>query len=250
MTMTEWGDTRPVYLRIASALREQIESGVLAPGSPIPSVNALMAEYQVSNSTAQRVIRHLKSAGLVESQHGRGVFVRTTPTRINKSASYVAATPDGQALPYRGRSTQIAVRDEVPDSDVVEALHLADGETAVSRYRVIVDRHSGQPCEIVTSYWRSTLAAGTALAASAPIPGGAHAELERLGVRLGSRAKDLLTAWWPTAHEARTLELPPSTPVVRVFRVAFDVDGQPVEVERGTYGADRYSFEYTVHMND
>lgn len=244
------GGVRPVYLRISDALREQIESGSLPPGAPIPSVKAIMAQYGVANSTVQRVISHLKSAGLVEAQQGRGVFVRERPRLINKSASFLATPSVGQPLPYRGRSTQISVRDEAPPDEVAEALGLGMGETVISRYRVIVDRDTGEPCEIVTSYWRTEIARGTALAALRPIRGGAHAELERLGVRLGDKAHDLLTAGNPTPHEVRTLHLPSGTPVVRILRTVFDIDRHPVEVEQGVYASDRYAFEYTVHVND
>jgi GntR family transcriptional regulator len=247
--MTEWGDARPPYMRIADTLRAQIEAGELAPGAPIPSVNRLMADYGVSNSTAQRAIRHLKAAGLVETRLGRGIFVRERRKLTTKSSSYLAPPAEAEPVPYRGRSTDIEVREEVPPDDVAEALGLDVDEPALRRYRVIVDSETGEPYEIVVSYYRPSLATDTALAASTPIPGGAHAELERLGVRLRGDAIDRVTAWMPTAHETRTLRLPPNTPVLHILRTVFDTDGNTIEVEHSTYSADRYAFEYTVRMH-
>src|SRR5690242_13483500 len=66
----------PPSRRIAEELRMAIESGDLAPGSLLPSERELTERYEISTGTANKVIALLKSTGLVESQVGRGVFVK------------------------------------------------------------------------------------------------------------------------------------------------------------------------------
>jgi len=66
----------PQYRRIAAELRTAIERGELRPGDALPSEAALMEHYSVSRGTARQALADLEGAGLVESQHGRGRYVR------------------------------------------------------------------------------------------------------------------------------------------------------------------------------
>jgi len=66
----------PQYRRIASDLRELVESGELRPGDALPSESALSEQYGVSRGTARHALAELEGAGLVESVHGKGRFVR------------------------------------------------------------------------------------------------------------------------------------------------------------------------------
>jgi len=62
------------YERIALALRQRLESGEFAAGSPLPSESELVAEYGVSRNTARRAYQHLAEAGAVVIRHGAGAF--------------------------------------------------------------------------------------------------------------------------------------------------------------------------------
>ena len=67
---------RPGYLQIADDLREQIRSGSLAPGSPLPSTVRLAEQYDASVSVVKMAVGILRNEGLVIGQQGKGVFVR------------------------------------------------------------------------------------------------------------------------------------------------------------------------------
>lgn len=66
----------PQYRRIAAELRAQIERGELGPGDALPSEATLMERHGVSRGTARQALGALEGAGLVESKHGKGRFVR------------------------------------------------------------------------------------------------------------------------------------------------------------------------------
>jgi DNA-binding GntR family transcriptional regulator len=68
-------ESQPPYLRVSADLREKITSGELLPGEQLPSLDRLAAEYGVSRATAQRAVRVLTEAGLVETRRRWGVFV-------------------------------------------------------------------------------------------------------------------------------------------------------------------------------
>lgn len=69
----EWHE--PVYVQLANILREQITSGELAPGRPVPSLRTLVERYGVNRLTAAKAVRVLADEGLVTAVRGRGWFV-------------------------------------------------------------------------------------------------------------------------------------------------------------------------------
>jgi DNA-binding GntR family transcriptional regulator len=64
------------YRRIATDLRERIESGELRPGDLVPSEAALVAQYGVARGTARQALVELQGAGLIDAVHGKGRYVR------------------------------------------------------------------------------------------------------------------------------------------------------------------------------
>ena len=72
--MTEVDDPR-AYVRIAAAVRQQITSGELAPGQPVPSITALVQEHGVARQTAAKALRMLETEGLVRRIPGLGYYV-------------------------------------------------------------------------------------------------------------------------------------------------------------------------------
>ena len=66
----------PQYRRMAADLRTMIESGEVQPGDALPSESALADRYGVARGTARHALAELEGAGLVDSVHGKGRFVR------------------------------------------------------------------------------------------------------------------------------------------------------------------------------
>jgi GntR family transcriptional regulator len=73
--MADWSG-RPAYRQVADALRAEIRSGRIPPGSQLPSYEALMRRYEVSITVVRSAVRELKSEGLVYTHQGKGAFVR------------------------------------------------------------------------------------------------------------------------------------------------------------------------------
>jgi DNA-binding GntR family transcriptional regulator len=63
------------YLRLATLLREEIASGLLAPGSSLPSIGYLCQVHGISRQTAGKALRRLENEGLVYRVPGLGYFV-------------------------------------------------------------------------------------------------------------------------------------------------------------------------------
>ena len=81
----------PIYQQIEARLRADIESGVLACGSRLPSVQSLAAQYQTSVYTIQTALNFLSDDGLIDRNRGRGTFITSSSTTLNNVAIYFGA---------------------------------------------------------------------------------------------------------------------------------------------------------------
>lgn len=246
--MSELGGDLPAYIQIANDLRARIEHGEIEPGKAIPSVSALIEQYETSNSTAQAAIRALKAAGLVETKQGKGVFVRTVERTISRSANYTSPPTEGEPAPYRAPSRLLGIDEVVPPDDAAAALGLDEGARAVRRSRLMVEK--GKPVELVTSYFPVEIARGTELDSPGALKGGSLAALRRLGYPPRNPAIEWVETRMPTAAEARELRLPSGTPVLRLLRVTRTDDAVPIEALVMVFGGDRYRLEYELPVQE
>lgn len=66
----------PLYFQIEQDLASLIATGVLAPGSQIPSEEELVQKYGVSRTTVRKAVQELERLELIEIRRGKGTFVR------------------------------------------------------------------------------------------------------------------------------------------------------------------------------
>jgi DNA-binding transcriptional MocR family regulator len=71
----EKASAQPIYLQVASAVREAIHSGALSNGAKLPSTRSLAEQIGVHRNTIVEAYRHLERDGLVGSSVGAGTFV-------------------------------------------------------------------------------------------------------------------------------------------------------------------------------
>lgn len=75
----DYRDSRPIYVQIMDALRQQIASGVLRQEEKLPSVRELAASLSINPNTIQRVYRQLEMEGWIATVPGKGCFVCGIP---------------------------------------------------------------------------------------------------------------------------------------------------------------------------
>lgn len=66
---------KPIYEQITSQIKEQIMSGELSEGDPLPSMRALAQQLRISIITTKRAYEELERDGFIESFTGKGSFV-------------------------------------------------------------------------------------------------------------------------------------------------------------------------------
>lgn len=65
----------PLYQQIADQIRQQIASGALAPGDPLPTVRGLADELGCNPSTVSRAYTELAREGVIAGRRGAGTHV-------------------------------------------------------------------------------------------------------------------------------------------------------------------------------
>ncbi|WP_413799986.1 GntR family transcriptional regulator [Streptomyces iranensis] len=128
---------------------------------------------------------------------------------------------------------------------VARLLGLEDGETVVVRRRIMyLDE---EPCELTDSYYPTHIAAGTGLAGTAKIRGGAVALLAELG-HVGRRVREDVTARMPDAQVRELLRTDTEEPVLCLERVMLDGDDRAIQADLITMPAQRQRLRYELRM--
>ena len=226
--------TPPKYAQIIAEIQRRIESGEYPPGSLLPSEYQLSSEFGTARPTVVRSLRVLRQDGWIETQQGKGSFVRGRPALTG-----LEAQRPGQTELERDESHEagdlIEAKTATPPPRVAAMLGLSAGAEAFCRRRLV--RLDGDTSQIVTWWLTPELAAGTGLADSKPLRGSLRAHLaKRKGVRI-DHVVEHVTARHPALWEAKT------APLLALTVVARDASGGPVLVLDIAMPGDRHELE-------
>lgn len=246
----------PPSRRVAEELRQAILVGELVPGALLPSERELARTYGIARNTARQAIAILQADGLVDAQHGRGVFVRQRRPLLRRSHDRYARRHRAAGLaPFRAEAeaqghvarVEITAIERVPaPAWVAERLSLADGERVLRRRnRYLAD---DEPVQLADTYLPLTIADGTSLVEEVPAPGGIYAALEELGHRL-ARIDEHVTARMPLPEEIDALVLAAGVPVIDLRRTVYDDRGAAIEATHSILAADRNALTFELPVD-
>lgn len=99
-------DALPIYLQIASELRQNIQESVFKVGDRLPTEIELSERFGVHRHTLRRAVEVLRKEGIVDVERGRGTFVVAAPitfpigkrVRYNEALKAQALNPQWQVL--------------------------------------------------------------------------------------------------------------------------------------------------------
>ncbi len=246
----------PAYRKIAEDIRARIKSGELAPGAQLPTQQELQEQYGVARMTARQAVAELVNEGLVTSQQGKGVIVRSRQhmiyrpqsehePRISQAMDRFTAT-----LTNEGRQPSQSIDVAVVSAPVLVAqrLNIEPGSRVVVRKRV--RSLDGEPFNINDTYYPYDLALSTEIMDPVDIPRGSNNVLEDQGYR-EVRAIDEFYVRMPEPEEIRRLQLRPGTPVACHLVTGYTATDQPVRCDVFVLPGDRHVILYErVHPSE
>ncbi|WSW41649.1 UTRA domain-containing protein (plasmid) [Streptomyces canus] len=143
----------------------------------------------------------------------------------------------GQKLTFAGEAA--------PPPEVAKAFGIHEGATLIARKRLIT--LDNEPIELTDSYYLPAIAAGTALAETQKIKGGAVSLLAVLG-HTAVQVHEDVTARMPSEEEREALRLGDRDPVLILRRVAIDTEGAPIQVDLMTMPASGRHLNYEMQV--
>src|SRR5712691_544775 len=233
--------TPPKYAQVIDELRRRIESGEYAPGSLLPSEHQLSQEFAIARPTVVRALRTLRQDGWIETQQGKGSFVRGRPALAGLASARRGETELDRDEEQDERGELLEVATTAPPPRIAGLLGAPAQDKVLCRRRLV--RQDGEASELVTWWVPLSLAEGTDLASPAPLPGGVRAHLaRRKDVRI-DHVLEQVVARHPTASEARLLGVTRTAPMLALYVTARAASGQPLLVLEIAMPGDRHELE-------
>jgi GntR family transcriptional regulator len=227
----------PLYIQIAESLIDQIVSGKLSPEERLPSERELSQQLNVSRMTLRAALYELESKGLIVRRTGDGTYI--AKPKIERQANKLE--PFTQGMRQRGYQTSAKL--------IVFEQRLAEVSTA-SQLRIPVSTR-------VYYFQRLRLInQEPVMLEKCTIPINRCPSFDQYNLEKRSvheiltteygisihHAEQSLEAVTATDFEAELLQILPGAAVMLEQRLAFDMDGVPVELGNDLYRGDRFRF--------
>jgi GntR family transcriptional regulator len=242
------GRRQPAFRRLENDLRSQILAGEFPAETPLPTEAELARRYEVSRQTVRRAFHDLVAEGAVYRIPGRGTFV--TPA-------------SGRYLRQFGSVEDLMGLSADSEMHVLEPLSATVDPAAASRLRLPDDRvvtmtftrvHHDDTFSHTTTHlppWvRTRLGEAPELASPGTVSQvTVIGLLDRALERPIRDAEQSITVDTVPADVAQALGLPAGTPVLRIDRIYYDTQGEPVELAISHFHPDRYSYRVRLRRN-
>ncbi len=227
----------PLYYQIQERLRQEIETGHIGPGEPVPSERELSVEYGVSRMTARQALRVLREDGLVVSDRGKGTFVARA--KVARNVQQLASFTEDmlrRGLTPSSRVLKIARLKASQNPVAQEKLQLGPREPMISIRRLRLA--DGEPMALETCYLPLKVCPDieTFDLASQSL----YAVLEKHYAEIG-HAEELIEASRPGKRVAALLGISQRVPLLSITRTVYSRTGDAIEYVRSLYRGDRYS---------
>src|SRR6476659_1671824 len=203
--------TPPKYAQVVSEIQRRIERGQYEPGSLLPSEHQLVSDFGVSRPTIVKALSALRQDGWIDTQQGRGSFVRGRPALAGaertRPAQSILELPEAS---LSGELVQAGVK--LAPGYVTALLGLEPGAKAFLRQLLLGDGDG--PVELASMWLPMELASGTSLASPDLLEESIRHHLQaRKKVRF-DHAVERISARRPTGEEAGLLQVPTEAPVL------------------------------------
>lgn len=213
----------PLHLIISERLRHQIFQGQYAAGEQLPSEHQLMEQFGVSRITVRRAIANLVQQGLVQSQRGRGVFVKAQH-KVTRSLSnpLIFFDEDMERQGITASIRNLSFERLRPPATVSAQLRLSAAEQVYCQKKLILT--DGAPVAIDLTYLRVEIGQAFLQELQSSL---IYPTLDRNGVSI-ERVEATLECTHATVELSEALEIPLGAPLLVNRYTAFTEQNQPI----------------------
>jgi GntR family transcriptional regulator len=227
----------PKYAQVVGEIKSRVERGEYPPGSLLPSEHQLVSDFGVSRPTIVKALSALRQDGWIDTQQGKGSFVRGRPALAGaertRPAQSLLELPEAQ---LSGELVQAGVK--LAPGYVTTLLGLEPGAKAFLRQLLLGD--DGGPAELASVWLSMELASGTGLASPELLEESIRHHLQaRKKIRF-DHAVERISARWPTGEEAALLQVAAGSPVLNVIVTVYDATARPLQVVDIVLPGDRH----------
>ncbi len=216
-------DARPLYAQVQDILVGRIHDGDWKPGQLLPSETRLASELGVSQGTVRKALDALVNASLVERKQGRGTFVVEHSSARVLFKFFQIHDADGERVLPQSDKARLRVRNA--SNEIARSLSIAAGEQVLEISRIRT--HKERPFMVETVFLPRRLFPD--LHRQEALPNTLYDMFQRnYGITI-SRVQEDSSAVLPTRGQARALAITPETPLLKIDRIAFDIENMPVE---------------------
>ncbi len=225
----------PLYRQIQQRLLEQIQSGELRQGEPLPSIQRIAALMGVSQMTVRQAVKSLCDLGVIYSRQGKGTFI----SGIKMERDFRQVLSFTEEMKVRGatpHSEVLSFQIQMPNQETREALGLGDKDKVFCLRRV---RYADSlPMGVETSCLPVHLCPN--LMETYDPATSLYEELaEQYGIQV-TVTDEVIEVGKASAEEARLLQIVPKSPIFLFTRVSYLENGMPAEHVKSSYQGDRY----------
>lgn len=231
---------KPLYMHIRDQLLRHLVDGRWAPGMVIPSEMELARQLKVSQGTVRKALDTMSADNLLVRKQGKGTFV-SEPEDSRILFQFFRLVPDGGPTAFP-RSFVIECEEGAASESETAALGIEPGAPV---WRIERLRHLAEQCVLV-----ETLCLPSERFPGFPdrdqIPNNIYKLFSlRWGIII-AQAEERLKAVAAGEIDAARLACAPGTPLLRIHRIARDLEGKAVEMRISRCLTD--SIHYSVNL--
>jgi GntR family transcriptional regulator len=234
-------ELNPLYAQIKEKLVRRIVKGEWKPGQLLPSEIKLAGEFQVHQGTVRKALDEMASQHLVVRHQGKGTFVADATLR-HQAFHFLRLRPKSGAKKFP--STDFLSCSRVKSS-AGERRKLALTQPDVVRL-VKLRRFDRKPIIVERITIRGDMFPGLEDLLNELRPETTYTLLEQRYRILVVRVAERLSAVLAGDEDARLLGIPLASPLLKIERLAYALDGTPVEWRVSLCLTEAY--EYVVEL--
>lgn len=219
-------DFQPLYRQVKQLLLQRVVSGDWKPGDIIPSEAKLAEEFNVSQGTVRKALEEMASEHVVVRFQGKGTFVTTRG--VGQPVHFFSMTT-ADHLPL-GERTNLSVRHWIAPATLQEqrSLRVEPGAEVIHVHRVRAA--DGVPIILDKMTLANDLFPGFMDHLEEKSHANAYVVMEKEYGIVAARADEWLSAEAAQAEDAETLQVAVGTPLLKICRISFGLDGTPIEL--------------------